>query len=67
MDEKIKLRMIKLRAKALYHNCHASSCFARADADKLDDNDSHEATALRREASAYEAVAGWIEGLIKII
>lgn len=67
MDENIKLRMIRNRAKALYHNCHSSACFAFSDADKIDDDMSIEAVALRRQGQAYEAVAGWLKGLIDII
>jgi hypothetical protein len=66
MDENIKLRMIRNRAKALYHDCLSSACFAYSDADKIDDEDI-EAVALRRQGQAYEVVAGWIKGLIDII
>ena len=65
MDENIKLRMIRNRAKALYHNCHSSACFKYSDADS--EPDEKEQHALRREAQAYEAVSGWIKGLIDII
>jgi len=62
---KKKIEMIRNRAKALYHNCHSTACFKRSDSTLIEDE--QEACALRREASAYEVVAGWIDGLIKII
>lgn len=69
MEENIRLRMIRNRAKALYHNCHSSACFAYSDADKIDnDNDLDvEKVALLRQAQTYETVALWIKGLIDII
>ena len=65
MDDNIKFRMIRNRAKALYHNCHSAACFKYADADASDDE--NESVALRREAQSYEVVAGWLKGLIDII
>ena len=65
MDPKINLRMIRNRAKALYHNCHSSACYKRSDADSTDDE--KEQLALLREAQAYEVTAQWIKGLIDII
>jgi hypothetical protein len=49
---------LKLRMTALYHNCMSSACFKREDA--LKEEDENEAITLRREASAYEAIAGWL-------
>lgn len=51
------------RINALYHNCHSSAAFARADALKSDDEICK--TARTHEAIAYEVVAGWLEALIK--
>ena len=65
MDEKVKLRMIRNRVKALYHNCHSSACFALADADSL--NNETEAMICKNKAEAYETLAGWLKGLIDII
>jgi len=65
MDFNIKLRIIKNRARALYHNCHSAACFIRSDAD-LSENETEKA-ALLREAQAYESAAGWIKGLIDSI
>ena len=65
MDEKTKLRMIKNRVKALYHNCQSSACFALADADYLDNET--EAIISKNKAEAYETLAGWLKGLIDIM
>ena len=56
-------KALKLRIKALYHNCMSSACFKHEDA--LTEEDEAEATALRREASAYETAAGWLHQAIK--
>lgn len=62
MDEKINLRRIKNRARALYHNCHSSACFARSDSDSTEDE--MEKAVLLRESQAYESCAGWIKAFI---
>jgi hypothetical protein len=51
---------IRLRVTALYHNCMPSAAFKREDALKEDEQDGAEATALRREACAYEACGQWL-------
>jgi len=54
------------RVKALYHNCMSAAAFAREDALKAEfENDENEARCKRREASAYEQVATWLENATK--
>lgn len=65
MDENIKLRMIRNRAKALYHSCLSTACFRFSDSDSTEDET--ERIALLREGQAYESVSGWLKGLIDII
>jgi len=61
MDDRVKIQMIKNRLTAIYHNCHSSACFNRADCDESDDS---RCELLLGGAHAYEQVAGWIKSLI---
>lgn len=56
---------LRLRVTALYHNCLSAAAFKREDAIKCGDGDGDEATALRREASAYECCAEWLRNADK--
>ncbi len=53
-----KEQALRMRITALYHNCLSSASFKREDA--LKSEDENEAITLRREASAFEQVAGWL-------
>ena len=52
---------IKERIQALYHNCKSAAAFKRQDA-LLADGDTDKEI-LRREATAYETLAGWLQEL----
>ncbi len=54
---------LRFRVTALYHHCLSGASFKREAA--LKETDAAEATALRREASAYETLAGWLQQAIK--
>jgi hypothetical protein len=60
--EKYRLRMV-----ALYHNCMAAAAFKREDALDADEESETEALCLRREAMAYEQLAGWMQGPVSRI
>lgn len=53
-----QITALKLRVRALYHNCESAACFAMMEAEN--ENDEVEKTALRRQASAYSTCGNWL-------
>jgi hypothetical protein len=60
MTPQQEAQIVKFRMIALYHNCLSAAAFKRMDAVETDTESESEALCLRREAAAYEQVAGWL-------
>jgi len=63
MDDKARIRFIRNRLKAIYHSCHSSACFSRADTEEVSD-DEIKKSGLMCKAQAYEEAAIWINAII---